>query len=255
MLCNVQCYKHVCALIDRQIRKVKPRQRLSAFFLISAICRHSLKKYKLQDKYSASADATCYQSSNQTPFATCFCCSQKMDTFHCRANRTITRHLCRAASRSLLISCHSTCLGIVHFDACYASAFHPQFTIQCAFNLARYSPLNQYQANCVFCFQAQVEKVLASWRKEKVFSEATISSCAASLGLSSQASGAALPAALPQPSEHMQQDGAAAVTIPALPSPANSLFSEPSAGSIDAAVLDAFPPKTVASANVEALSR
>lgn len=171
-----QCYKHVCALIDRQIRKVKPRQRLSAFFLISAICRHSLKKHKLQDKYTK----------RWTP-------------------------------------------AIAELTGLLQGISAEQ--------------------------QAQVEKVLASWRKERVFSEATISSCAASLGLSSHASKAALPAALPQPSEHMQQDGAAAVTIPAPPSPANSLFSEPSAGSIDAAVLDAFPPKTVASANIEALSR
>ena len=48
-----QGYKHVCALVDRHLKKAKPAQRLNAFFLISAICRHSLKKYKLQDKYSA----------------------------------------------------------------------------------------------------------------------------------------------------------------------------------------------------------
>lgn len=102
--------------------------------------------------------------------------------------------------------------------------------------------------------QTQVEKVLASWRKEKVFSEATIALCAASLDLSNLGADAAVPSALPQPSEPMQ-DGAIVAANAAPPSPANSLFSEPSAGSIDAAVLDAFPPKTVASANVEPLPR
>lgn len=48
----MQCYKHVCALTERHMRKVKPAQRLNALYIISTICRHSLKKHKLQDKYS-----------------------------------------------------------------------------------------------------------------------------------------------------------------------------------------------------------
>lgn len=34
------------------MRKAKPAQRLNALYVISTICRHSLKKHKLQDKYS-----------------------------------------------------------------------------------------------------------------------------------------------------------------------------------------------------------
>ena len=48
----LQCYKHVCALVERQMRKAKANQRLNALYIISTICRHSLKKHKLQDKYS-----------------------------------------------------------------------------------------------------------------------------------------------------------------------------------------------------------
>ena len=48
----LQCYKHVCALVERQMRKAKPAQRLNALYIISTICRHSLRKNKLQDKYS-----------------------------------------------------------------------------------------------------------------------------------------------------------------------------------------------------------
>lgn len=93
---DVQCYKHVCALVDRQMRKSKPRQRLNAFFLISAICRHSLKKHKLQDKYSASMGCCLLPQSDvqclQQPLLCC--CSWKVDTCYCRTYRTAARHFC-----------------------------------------------------------------------------------------------------------------------------------------------------------------
>ena len=108
--------------------------------------------------------------------------------------------------------------------------------------------------------QAQVEKVLASWRKERVFSDAVTNACTAALGLHSLPSTVALTASQAKPSEAQTDfasllDVATAAPDMQVASPANSLFSEPSAGSIDAAVLDAFPPKTVASANVEPLPR
>ena len=103
-------------------------------------------------------------------------------------------------------------------------------------------------------FQGQAQKVLASWRKERVFPDTVTASCAASLGLPSPDSTPALGSAPTKLTE-----ATLVVAVPgadgAPASPANSLFSEPSAGSIDAAVLDAFPPKTVASANIEPLPR
>ena len=70
----VQCYKHVCALVERHIRKAKPAQRLSIFYLISAICRHSKKKHKLQDKYSASSHhAKCRIAIRTTCDESCAC--------------------------------------------------------------------------------------------------------------------------------------------------------------------------------------
>lgn len=108
--------------------------------------------------------------------------------------------------------------------------------------------------------QAQVEKVLASWRKERVFSDAVTNACTAALGLHSLPNVVALTASQAKPSEAQTDfasllDVATAAPDMQVASPANSLFSEPSAGSIDAAVLDAFPPKTVASANIEPLPR
>lgn len=55
----LQCYKHVCALVERQMRKAKANQRLNALYIISTICRHSLKKHKLQDKYSKHDTSCC----------------------------------------------------------------------------------------------------------------------------------------------------------------------------------------------------
>ena len=105
--------------------------------------------------------------------------------------------------------------------------------------------------------QGQAQKVLASWRKERVFPDTVTASCAASLGLPSPDSTPALasaPIKLTEATLVGAVPGAeGALAAPA--SPANSLLSEPSAGSIDAAVLDAFPPKTVASANIEPLPR
>lgn len=90
--------------------------------------------------------------------------------------------------------------------------------------------------------QAQVEKVLASWKKEKIFSEAIVDQCASSIGLTIATSG---PFSVPSAA------AAADVDNINIPSPAISAFSEPSAGSVDLEALDSFPPKTVASANTE----
>ena len=107
--------------------------------------------------------------------------------------------------------------------------------------------------------QAQVEKVLASWQREKIFPQAIIDHCAVNAGVT-------LTQAAPSGLQSVPSDDAAAPldTMASLgnagdaneiniPSPAMSIFSEPSAGSVDLAALEeSFPPKTVASANMEA---
>ena len=104
--------------------------------------------------------------------------------------------------------------------------------------------------------QAQVEKVLTSWKREKIFPPAIVDQCAVNAGVT-------LTQAVPS---DLQSGGAGTPmdTMPSvgnngdaneinIPSPAMSLFSEPSAGSVDLAALEeSFPPKTVASANMEA---
>ena len=89
--------------------------------------------------------------------------------------------------------------------------------------------------------QPQVEKVLSSWRKEKIFPDAIVEQCASNVGIA-LGSDAAAPA--------IDAADANAVNVA---SPVLSIFSEPSAGSVDLEALDAYPPKTVASANTEAV--
>lgn len=89
-----------------------------------------------------------------------------------------------------------------------------------------------------------MQKVLASWRKEKIFSEAIIDQCAANIGLTITKSGMLL---APSGDVDYTADG----NEINIASPALSAFSEPSAGSVDLAGLDSFPPNTVASANIE----
>ena len=97
---------------------------------------------------------------------------------------------------------------------------------------------------CLLLMQAQVEKVLTSWKKEKIFSEAIVDQCASNIGLTITKSGLlAAPSGV--------TDYAADGNEINIPSPALSAFSEPSAGSVDSAGLDSFPPNTVASANTE----
>ncbi|KAA6420161.1 MAG: hypothetical protein FRX49_09824 [Trebouxia sp. A1-2] len=160
-----QCYKHVCGLTERQMRKAKPAQRLNALYVISTICRHSLKKHKLQDKYTG--------------------------------------------------------------------RWGP--SIASLIELVADLPSEQ---------TAQVEKVLTSWKKEKIFSEAIVDQCASNIGLTITKSGL-------QAAPSGVTDYAADGNDINIPSPALSAFSEPSAGSVDLAGLDSFPPKTVASANME----
>ncbi|DBA84938.1 TPA: hypothetical protein ACH3X2_005680 [Trebouxia sp. C0005] len=97
---------------------------------------------------------------------------------------------------------------------------------------------------CLLLMQAQVEKVLTSWKKEKIFSEAIVDQCASNIGLTITKSGL-------QAAPSGVTDYAADGNDINIPSPALSAFSEPSAGSVDLAGLDSFPPKTVASANME----
>lgn len=92
--------------------------------------------------------------------------------------------------------------------------------------------------------QAQVQKVLTSWGKEKIFSEAILDQCATSVGLTITKSGMLL---TPSGDAGYALDG----NEINIASPALSAFSEPSAGSVDLAGLDSFPPNTVASANIE----
>lgn len=97
---------------------------------------------------------------------------------------------------------------------------------------------------CLLLIQAQVEKILTSWKKEKIFSEAIVDQCASNIGLTITKSGLlAAPSGV--------TDHAADGNQINIPSPALSAFSEPSAGSVDPAGFDSFPPKTVASANME----
>ncbi len=98
--------------------------------------------------------------------------------------------------------------------------------------------------HCLLLMQAQVEKVLTSWKKEKIFSEAIVDQCASNIGLTITKSGLL---AAPSGVTYYAPDG----NEINIPSPALSAFSEPSAGSVDLAGLDSFPPKTVASANME----
>eukprot|EP00891_Asterochloris_glomerata_P007771 jgi/Astpho2/7771/Aster-x0783 len=49
----LQCYKHVCALIERELKKASPAQCVHLLYVISAICRASAKKHGGKDKYGA----------------------------------------------------------------------------------------------------------------------------------------------------------------------------------------------------------
>ena len=108
-----------------------------------------------------------------------------------------------------------------------------------------------------WCLQAQVEKVLASWKREKIFPPAIVDQCAVNAGVTlTQASGLQ---SLPSGDAAAPMDGMLSLGNNGdtneinIPSPAMSIFSEPSAGSVDLAALEeSFPPKTVASANMEA---
>ncbi|KAK9816515.1 hypothetical protein WJX72_001388 [[Myrmecia] bisecta] len=46
-----QCYKHVCALIERQMKRSKAKLRLNLLYVLSAICRQSRSQLKSKDKY------------------------------------------------------------------------------------------------------------------------------------------------------------------------------------------------------------
>lgn len=99
--------------------------------------------------------------------------------------------------------------------------------------------------------------MLASWKREKIFPTAVVDQCALNAGVTlTQASGLqSLPshdAAAPMDNMLSLGNSGDANEIN-IPSPAMSIFSEPSAGSVDLAALEeSFPPKTVASANMEA---
>ena len=107
------------------------------------------------------------------------------------------------------------------------------------------------------CLQAQVEKVLASWKREKIFPPAIVDQCAVNAGvtLTEVAGLQSLPsgdAAAPVDAMLSLAPNGDADEVN-IASPAMSIFSEPSAGSVDLAALEeSFPPKTVASANIEA---
>ena len=122
----VQCYKHVCALLDRHMKKAKPAQRLNAFFLISAICRHSMKKHNLQDKYSTFLTATsCHKlPCKDLQQQRCFSCSKKMGCKHCRAYRVAARHFCRADGK-LLHQLSVSCADNRMMDSLHARQQYP----------------------------------------------------------------------------------------------------------------------------------
>ena len=98
---------------------------------------------------------------------------------------------------------------------------------------------------------------MASWKREKIFPPAIVDQCAVKAGVRlTQASGLQL---LPSGDAGAPTDGMLSLGNNEdtneinITSPAMSIFSEPSAGSVDlAAFEESFPPKTVASANMEA---
>ena len=101
--------------------------------------------------------------------------------------------------------------------------------------------------------------MLSSWKRERIFPPAIVDECAVSAGVT-------LTQATPSALQSIPSGDAGLVLDPVpslrhvgdaneinIPSPAMSLFSEPSAGSVDLAALEeSFPPKTVASANIAA---
>lgn len=50
---RAQCYKHVCALLVRSLKRSPPAQRLNSVYILSAICRQSKMQLKGKDKYGA----------------------------------------------------------------------------------------------------------------------------------------------------------------------------------------------------------
>lgn len=50
---DLQCYKHVCALLVRSLKRSQPAQRLNTVYVLSAICRQSKLQLKGKDKYGA----------------------------------------------------------------------------------------------------------------------------------------------------------------------------------------------------------
>ncbi|KAL3161087.1 hypothetical protein ABBQ38_009469 [Trebouxia sp. C0009 RCD-2024] len=145
-------------------------------------------------------------------------------------------------------------------------ALHDMGQVAASAEAARWSPsiaaLVELVADLPASQMAQVEKVLASWQREKIFPQAIIEQCAVNAGVT-------LTQAVPSGLQSVPSGDAAAPieTMPFLanggdgneiniPSPAVSMFSEPSAGSVDLVALEeSFPPKTVASANMEAPSK
>lgn len=99
--------------------------------------------------------------------------------------------------------------------------------------------------------------MLASWKREKIFPPAIVDQCAVNAGVTlTQVAGLQ---SLPSGDAATPVDAMLSLATNGdtnelnVASPAMSIFSEPSAGSVDLAALEeSFPPKTVASANMEA---
>ena len=101
--------------------------------------------------------------------------------------------------------------------------------------------------------QAQVKKVLASWKREKIFQPAIVDQCAINAGITLSQTAPSGLASLPPGGAGAPLDIDGDANEIAIPSPAMSVFSEASAGSVDLAALEeSFPPKPVASANINA---
>jgi len=52
-----QCYKHVCALLEKHILKAGKKNKVNVFYMISSICRQSKSLLREKDKYGESQDA------------------------------------------------------------------------------------------------------------------------------------------------------------------------------------------------------
>ena len=52
---HLQCYKHVCALVEKQMAKAPKKHRKNVLYVLSSICRQSKSRLGGKDKYGEPA--------------------------------------------------------------------------------------------------------------------------------------------------------------------------------------------------------